>query len=580
MNTFENKVIVDFNQKQANNKERFAKLEKFVADLESLGLSIDDDIKEKMAEISVGIGENDKLRVVLIGGFSEGKTSIAAAWLGIEDSSMKISEQESSNEVKVYSDEYVDLVDTPGLFGYKEKTNCDTGKIEKYKDITKKYVSKAHIVLYVMNASNPIKESHSDDLRWLFRELNLLPRTIFVIGRFDNVADVTDEEDYNSVLAIKTKDILQRLDAVLHLSDAEKKNIKIVGVSANPFDEGINYWRQNPEEFKQLSKIDSLREATRNVIEHNGRVALVVDEQKSIVQDIIGRNLPSLKEKIDYMQSTLPQKAEEIRQITKKLEHFGEDIKDAKISLQEGINAIFSDMYQKIEACDGNGLGLFVDQEIGRDGCVLRSKIEKEIATKTETAEVNLKAISYKVNSFNQGFLNCTYQIFDKFTSCAKGVGADKIAQQFVKPVGIDGVKATAWEAFKKNLGFTGSLEKKAMAETAKKLTNLTGKLEIGLSALGSGLELLSLIKENQREKDIAKAKEQIKESLREMQSNCLKEFEDPEDFVRRFFPETNEMKDNLRKWEHEMQLLVEKQQKLEELLYQGEIIDVEFREM
>ena len=45
---------------------------------------------------------------------------------------MKISHQESSNEVKVYEvgSDFV-LIDTPGLFGFKEQVNADTNTLEK-----------------------------------------------------------------------------------------------------------------------------------------------------------------------------------------------------------------------------------------------------------------------------------------------------------------------------------------------------------------------------------------------------------------------------------------------------------------
>ncbi|GAA8612883.1 hypothetical protein oki184_06480 [Helicobacter pylori] len=78
-----------------------------------------------------------------MGGFSEGKTSIAAAWIERLDKSMKIDHQESNDAVKIYDiDNEIELVDTPGLFGFKEKI-ADSGKIEHHKDITKKYVSKS-----------------------------------------------------------------------------------------------------------------------------------------------------------------------------------------------------------------------------------------------------------------------------------------------------------------------------------------------------------------------------------------------------------------------------------------------------
>ncbi len=116
---------------------------------------------------------------------------------------MKIAHQESSDAVKIYDiDNEMELVDTPGLYGFKAKEH-DSGKIEHYKDIAKKYVSEAHLILYALNPSNPIKDSHKDDLNWLFRALNLLARTIFVISRFDEEADIEDEQDYNKRFEIK-----------------------------------------------------------------------------------------------------------------------------------------------------------------------------------------------------------------------------------------------------------------------------------------------------------------------------------------------------------------------------------------
>ena len=185
-------TIEEFEKQKQKSIELLKKTEDFLYEGKKLEIEIEKKMFDKI-EKSLRDIKNEKLKVALIGGFSEGKTSIAAAWLEKYDkSSMKISQQESSNEVKVYDvDNEVVLIDTPGLFGFKETENK-----EKYKEITKKYVSEAHIILYVMNSTNPIKESHQEDLKWLFRTLNLLQRTVFVLSRFDEVADVEDKEEY------------------------------------------------------------------------------------------------------------------------------------------------------------------------------------------------------------------------------------------------------------------------------------------------------------------------------------------------------------------------------------------------
>ncbi|GAA8493219.1 hypothetical protein HpNP92_04580 [Helicobacter pylori] len=56
-------------------------------------------------------------------------------------------------------------------------------------------------------------------MNWLFRTLNLLARTIFVISRFDEEADIEDEEYYNKRFTIKKENILNRLNDLISLSE-------------------------------------------------------------------------------------------------------------------------------------------------------------------------------------------------------------------------------------------------------------------------------------------------------------------------------------------------------------------------
>ncbi|GAA7748948.1 hypothetical protein HpCOL2_02480 [Helicobacter pylori] len=199
-----NETLEQFKRNQKRNQEILKKLLDFVHAGEEYGIQIEESLKDKIHNAMENVA-GQKLKVALVGGFSEGKTSIAVAWIERLDKSMKIDHKESSDEVKIYNiDDEIELVDTPGLFGFKVKEH-DSGTIERYKDITKKYISEAHLILYALNPSNPIKDSHKDDLNWLFRTLNLLSRTIFVISRFDEEADIEDEEDYNKRFKIKKR---------------------------------------------------------------------------------------------------------------------------------------------------------------------------------------------------------------------------------------------------------------------------------------------------------------------------------------------------------------------------------------
>lgn len=114
-----NETLKQFKENQKRNQENLEKLLDFIHTGEKYGIKIEKSFKEK---INSTIQSVAKLRVALVGGFSEGKTSIAAAWIERLDKSMKIDHQESSDAVKIYDiDNEIELVDTLGLFGFKEK---------------------------------------------------------------------------------------------------------------------------------------------------------------------------------------------------------------------------------------------------------------------------------------------------------------------------------------------------------------------------------------------------------------------------------------------------------------------------
>ncbi len=149
-----NETLEQFKRNQKKNQEILKKLLDFVHTGEKYGIHIEESLKDKIRNAMENVADQ-KLKVALVGGFSEGKTSITAAWIDRLDKSMKIAHQESSDAVKIYDiDNEMELVDTPGLYGF-EKKEHDSGKIERYKDITKKYISEAHLILYALQPVKP-----------------------------------------------------------------------------------------------------------------------------------------------------------------------------------------------------------------------------------------------------------------------------------------------------------------------------------------------------------------------------------------------------------------------------------------
>lgn len=510
-----------------------SKLEGFITQGQEFGLDVSTDIKAKLKN-SLNTLQGDKLKIALIGGFSEGKTSIAAAWLGkIDPATMNISASESSNAVKIYDiDEEYQLIDTPGLYGYKDQVNTDAQEIEKYKDITKKYVSEAHIVLYVMNSKNPIKESHIEDLKWLFKDLNLLPRTVFVLSRFDEVADVEDELDYQDKFKIKEQNVKERLTSILSLSIQETNNLQIVAVSANPFDEGVNYWMENRDEFEQLSHIKLLQNATSEIVKKSGGYTGLIEEtRKSIISDILIKKIPEIEEQ----QSLLSKEMDKLNQVyeieTGALNVISKKIANAKTNLRSSFNSYFQDLVIQIQGTSLETIGEFLVREIGDEGCIISTHINEYF--QNETNQINI-ALNTQAINFNAEIDNI---------DTAVGSLTKKGLNHLAKNIKLDG---TTIKVARDGLVAGGKLVGLNLKEALKfkpwGAINLASNINAALPLIGIAVEAWDTWNQAKKQEEFQVAKKDLTTNLQKQQKEILGLI-DSDKFVDDFFPIYKELK-------------------------------------
>lgn len=546
-----NETLKQFKENQKRNQENLEKLLDFIHTGEKYGIEIEESFKAKINS-AIQSATDQKLRVALVGGFSEGKTSIAAAWIERLDKSMKIDHQESSDAVKIYDiDNEIELVDTPGLFGFKEKI-ADSGKIERYKDITKKYVSEAHLILYALNPSNPIKESHKDDLNWLFRTLNLLSRTIFVISRFDEEADIEDEEDYNKRFKIKKENIQNRLNNLISLSEEEKESLIIVAVAANPFDLGVEHWLKHQEEFQKLSHIKALQDATQKKIKENGRKLTIIEEaKKSVIQDVIYRQMPLAKQEQQEIKREMEYLNRMIEKRRKDLQNLNSEISQARIHLREFIIRYFSDLIRQVSGTSLETFNDFAEREIGDKGINIETKVQNEFERQTQgifnemakigtTFNADMSFFEKHAGTFGKignefltksGLINATNIKLarDGVAAVGKFVGIDlafkfkpwgavKLAGNLNKALPFIGIAFEAWDSWNKYQ------KEQALEEAKEKMVSHFDNQK---------KEILDLINDETRFKqtcflsalELEKSLQEIKEAIEKTQA-CDQEFE------------------------------------------------------
>ncbi|EMR57396.1 LeoA/HP0731 family dynamin-like GTPase [Helicobacter pylori] len=553
-----NETLEQFKRNQKRNQENLKKLLDFIHTGEKYGIHIEESLKDKIRNAIKNVA-GQKLKVALVGGFSEGKTSIAAAWIERLDKSMNIDHQESSDAVKIYNiDNEMELVDTPGLFGFKEKIT-DSDKIERYKDITKKYVSEAHLILYALNPSNPIKESHKDDLNWLFRTLNLLSRTIFVISHFDEEADIEDEEDYNKRFKIKKENIQNRLNDLISLSEKEKEGLSIVAVAANPYDLGVEHWLKHKEEFQKLSHIKTLQDATQKKIKENGGKLTIIEEaKKSVIQDVIYRQMPLAKKAQQGIKREMEYLNKMIEKRRKDLQNLNSEISQARIHLREFITRYFSDLIAQVSGTSLETFNDFVIREIGDEGINIDTRVQNEFERQTQ-------GIVNEISKIETGF-NADMNFFEKHAGALGKIGIDLLKQSgFINATNIkaarDGIVAVA--------KFTGiDLALKFKPWGAFKLASNLNK---ALPLIGLAFEIGDSVMKLKKEKELEETKEKMKSNFEEAKEQMIEFINDEAKFKQTCFPNALELEKSFQEIEEKIKKTQECTQGLEKWIQTGE---------
>lgn len=537
---------------------------------EDAGIYIEDNLKEKI-EHALNSVDSGKLKIALIGGFSEGKTSIAAAWMErLDPDSMNISHQESSDSVKIYTvDSNCELIDTPGLFGFKEKLNATSAQIEQYKDITKKYISEAHLVLYVMNSTNPIKASHIDDLNWLFKDLNLLSRTVFVLNRFDEIADIEDDWDYRQNYQIKKQNVIERLNDTLKLSPQEIDEISVAAVAANPFDMGTEYWLDNIEKFKQLSHIDTLQKITRDKVKNNGGVmAVALEAQHSVIKDILIRQLPIAVKNDEKIGSDLEKLRGMVNRIETQMHSIDTGISEVRRGLLNFVTNHFSDLIMQVKGTDMNTFGDFFEREIGNEGIVLNTRIQVEF-----DGQVNM--LSNELNQLQANIANEVQHYNDSMMLLGKQGVNFVIKGNFINNKSIllarDGIVSAG-----KMIGIdlAGMLKFKPWGAV-----NLAKGINGALVFVGVAIEAWQSWSEYKKQQEFESAIAQMADNL-EKQRKELIDIINGENFIHTFFPKKSELINTMSDLEKNISHQEQLRSKFQTWRKTGEVIEGQFKRL
>ncbi len=396
-------------------------------------------------------------------------------------------------------------------------------------------------------------------MNWLFRTLNLLPRTIFVISRFDEEADIEDEEDYNKRFKIKKENVQNRLNDLISLSEKEKEGLIIVAVAANPFDLGVEHWLKHKEEFQKLSHIKALQDATQKKIKENGGKLTIIEEaKKSVIQDVVYRQMPPAKQalqdingEMEYLNKTLEKRRKEIQKLS------GE-ISQARIHLREFITRYFSDLILQVSGTSLETFNDFVIREIGDKGINIETKVQNEFERETQ-------GIVNEMAKIETGF-NADLNFFEKHAGTLGKIGINFLKQSgFINATNIkvarDGIVAVA--------KFTGvDLALKFKPWGAVKLANNLNK---ALPLIGIAFEVWDSWKESQKIEKLEKAKGEMTSHFDNQKQEILDLINDETRFKQTCFPNVLGLEKCIQACEENVKKTQECAQGLEKWIQTGE---------
>ena len=494
------------------------------------------------------------VRIVLLGSFSDGKTTAIAGLLGRLEDTMKIDSDESSDELKVYRPmglkKGFEIVDTPGLFGTKEKEV--NGENIKFSDITKRYISEAHIIIYVCDAVNPLKDSHVGVIKWVLRDLGKLDSTIFVINKMDEAGyDLLDEEDYKYGSKVKKGNLISRLRSTMNLTPDEESRLHIVCIAADPKGKGLPYWFSKESDYLKRSHIDNLRNLLSNVVNNSDADQLKGKATATSIKDIVSSTKAAIDQTIKPLEKSLPKAEEAGRDMALEKNNLSKELEVAKKSLVEDFDSYRNSLIAEINGASVETFGEILETEvgIGADGKLSFSIFEREIDNILQGAASNIDSVVNASSiTFEKGF-----GAQEKFL-----LGAAQQGSKYLKGIKIDNTQVLAVrDALFKNIKF----KPWGATNLAKNVTKGFGWAAFGLNI---GMEAYGWYKKWKQAKDLDEAKTQVLSVLRGSFDKIDKSFSSKEAYIKNFAPQYIELEKTLKERENQIAVLKQRVKDLE----------------
>ena len=536
----------------ASQQKKMQELDIILQEGEKLGLNLQE-VYKKVAHVQETISD-EKIKIVLLSSFSDGKTTIIAALNEQIEDNMKIDSDESSDEIIVYHPQGLakdfEIMDTPGLFGSKEKEV--EGEAIRFSEITERFISEAHIILYVCDAVTPLKESHASFIEKVMRQYNKLPSTIFVINKMDEAGyDLLDEKDFQRGVAIKTENLVKRLKDTIDLTDAEAEELNIVCIAADPKGKGLTKWFERLEDYKKRSHIDDLRACIDRIIDSCDKELLHKSVELATMTDIadmLSQNITAVSQSIG---ETIKERTIVINDSKSELALLKSDLNNARKLMSDRLNELKNGIFAELDAIAMEDLNSFIEQKIGVE--------ENGISFYIFNNEVN--QIIRECSEGNNVALHEHAQLIDQKISSMKQFAIDglKSGTKFIKNIKISGetvkaVRDVVCKSFK--------FKPWGAIKLASKVNRVMPAIGVIIDGAFAWYERKQ---DDKRRQEFEKNKKTIKDAINKTIANIFATFSDDEKYIQNYAPSYEHINQEIESMVSDNNRMLENQEKLDQ---------------
>lgn len=363
--------------------------------------------------------------LALFGAFSDGKSSVISALTGRTD--IKVATDPNTAEVTAYEYGDLQIIDTPGLFS--DRLLHD--------DISSKYISEANMVLYTVDPVNPLPESQHNVVKWLIRDIAKADATLFVLNKMDEIADLEEDADFKLNVEIKTAEIKK---TVALACGEEGVDVQVVGVSANPYDRGLEYWFKEETTYRELSHIDDLRSAVELFVA-KARDGLILAASISAARDAVLTIVGTVSRAQIALEKQIHLSICQLDESRDQLDGFNRRIGKTYVAVKEEVLQLREDTLLGIDgAVDARSLQSILKIQLGMKGEILQQRIDLILQKHTETL-VNtqsdlardLDESLSKYNEASRTLLKEAVKLGGQFGQKLSGTSSRKLANLILK---------------------------------------------------------------------------------------------------------------------------------------------------